>query len=160
MRDCAWRLRDPPTRGAAVPYDDENGSLAAVEPVGLPDWPAGMLRASAASFGRFIAMMANRGAAGGVRLLRPASVDRMLAMVKPLGLPEWLTGQGLAWQEAVLDGVARPNHWGGDPGVFTVAYLDPPSRMGVVVLTNATATPARKEAVEAIAARLLRVGPS
>ena len=155
---AAWRLADIAPGSAATPYDDADGRLAPTAPVALPDWPAGMLRASAADFSRFIAMSANRGAASGVRLLRGGTLNQMLAMTSLPGLPNWLTGQGLAWAESPLGGIGRPNHWGGDPGVFTVAYLDPASRSGVVILTNATATRARKDAVQAIAARLLAEG--
>lgn len=155
MRRTAWWLAQVPSGSAATPYDDVNGRLVPIMPVGFPDWPAGMLRASVADFTRFIAMSANRGDAGGVRLLRPDSVEQMLAMKMPPGLPTWLTGQGLAWQDSLLAGAHRPNHWGGDPGVFTVAYLDPASQSGVAIFTNAGATTGRKKAVQAIAAGLL-----
>ena len=80
---------------------------------------------------------------------------QMLDMRAPTGLPAWLTGQGLGWMASPLDGATRPNHWGGDDGVFTAVYLDPSKRRGVGVFTNMTATAESKAAVKAIAGRLL-----
>ena len=155
IKHAAWRLGDVPAGSAATPYDDADGKLVAVAPMSFPDWPAGMLRASISDFTRFIAACGNGGEAMGARLLRPETVSDMLAMKTPAGLPTWLSGQGLCWQEAPLAGSRLPNHWGGDPGVFTAAYLAPRSRGGVAIFTNATATAARRDAVKSIAAFLL-----
>jgi hypothetical protein len=76
----------------------------------------------------------------------------MLDMRRPPGLPAWLTGQGLAWQQSPLAGVPLANHWGGDPGVFTMAYADPARRTGAAVLSNLSATPRSREALTSIAA--------
>jgi CubicO group peptidase (beta-lactamase class C family) len=158
MRHAAWRLAEVPSQQAAAPYDDIDGRLMPVQPVAFPDWPAGMMRASIEEFTRFLAMSANRGSGAGVTLLGASSMDQMLRMEAPAGLPEWLTGQGLGWAESNLGGVRRPNHWGGDPGVFTVAYLDQASSSGVAIFTNATATTERKAAVKAIANRIFTAG--
>lgn len=158
IHQLAWKLSGISLGSAAMPYDDADGPMKAVAPVALPDWPAGMLRASVGDFTRFIAMAANQGKSGSVRTLTGESVDQMLAMRSFPAMPTWLSGQGLGWAESPLDGVKRPNHWGGDPGVFTAAYLDPPTRSGVVIFTNATATAPRKDAVKAIAAKLFAEG--
>jgi CubicO group peptidase (beta-lactamase class C family) len=113
-----------------------------------------MIRASATDLIRFVGAAADQGGP----ILAQKAQAQMLAMARPPGLPAWLSGQGLGWQESPLDGTARPNHWGGDPGVFTVAYLDPQDRSAVVVLTNTSATEAAKTAVRAIATRLLALG--
>jgi len=151
MTRTSWTLAGTPQALLATPYDVDGERLVPVEPVGFPDWPAGMIRASATDLIRFVGAAADRGGP----VLGPAFQAQMLAMARPPSLPAWLTGQGLGWQESALNGVPRPNHWGGDPGVFTAAYLDPRNRSAVVVLTNTTATDAAKAAVKTIAARLL-----
>ena len=128
---------------------------APVEPLSCPDWPAGMIRSSIAAFMPFVAASANGGAARGRRILSESGMAQMLDMRAPTGLPAWLTGQGLGWMASPLDGATRPNHWGGDDGVFTAVYLDPSKRRGVGVFTNMTATAESKAAVKAIAGRLL-----
>jgi len=54
-----------------------------------------------------------------------------------------------------LDGITRPEHWGGDPGVFTAVYMNPEKRSAAVVFTNASVTPESKAVIKNIASRLL-----
>lgn len=115
-----------------------------------------MIRASIADLTAFASASANGGQARGARVLAGPSMARMLDMQEPAGLPGWLSGQGLGWQASNLDGKPRPNHWGGDPGVFTAAYLDPATRSAAVILTNLSISDASKAAVKAIAGRLLQ----
>lgn len=157
MRHSVWRIAEVPNWLRATPYDMVDGLPMPVEHVGFPDWPAGMLRSSIADFTRFLAAVANGGIAQGTRILGAASVAQMLEMHTPAGLPGWLTGQGLGWAESTLGDVRRINHWGGDPGVFTVAYLDPASRTGVAIFTNLSVSAESKSAVKAIADRMLRL---
>lgn len=157
MHDTHWRLSDTPKRRSATPYDVIDGVLKPLEPVGFPDWPVGMLRSSVADFTRFVAASANGGAAQGVRILRSETMAQMLDMQTPIGLPDWLTGQGLGWMASRLNGAVKPNHWGGDPGVFTAVYLDPASQAGVVLFSNASASSQSKSAIRNIASRLLSV---
>lgn len=151
----AWTLAETPERLRATPYDVVDGVVTATEPVGFPDWPAGMLRASVKDLTRLVAAAANGGSAGGVRVLSPAAAAEMLALQVPVGLPDWLTGQGLGWQQSLLNDVPRINHWGGDPGVFTMAYVDPEQRSAAVLLSNVSATAESRTALKAIAAKAL-----
>jgi CubicO group peptidase (beta-lactamase class C family) len=155
LRHIAWRIAETPSRLRAVPYDLVDGAPVPVQPVGFPDYPVGMIRASIKDLTRLIAASANGGAAQGARLLSSANNAQLLAMRKPPGLASWLTGQGLAWQQSLLDGVARTNHWGGDPGVFSMAYLDPDRRSAVVLLSNLSATPESRTALKMIAAQAI-----
>ena len=155
LNHIAWSIAETPATLRAIPYDLVEGEPKPLEPVGFPDWPAGMVRASIADLTLLVGAAANGGAARGTRLLGAASAAEMLVMRKPAGLPDWLTGQGLAWQQSPLDGVPRINHWGGDPGVFTMAYLDPARRTAVVLLSNLSATAESRDALKAIAARAL-----
>ncbi|ATQ43035.1 serine hydrolase domain-containing protein [Caulobacter mirabilis] len=156
----AWRLADAPERLRATPYDLVDGKRVATAPVGLPDWPAGNLRASIAGFTRFVAACANDGAtADGVRILGAETMAEMRRPAKPPSLPTWLSGQALGWMESPLAGRPLLNHWGGDPGVFTAAYVDPASRLGVAIFTNLSAVDPARAAIKAIAARLLELPP-
>lgn len=155
MRHTAWTIADTPADLAVTPYDLVDQAVEPVPPVGFPDWSAGMMRASIRDLTQFVAMAANGGVAGDVRVLSSAHAAEMLMMQTPEGLSPWLSGQGLAWQQSSLGGVPRANHWGGDPGVFTMAYLDPARRKGVVLLSNLSATRESREALKSITARII-----
>lgn len=158
MRHAAWTIADVPSDLRVVAYATDEGAPQPVAPVGFPDWSAGMFRISIASFMPFVAAAANRGVAGRTRMLDVESMKQMLDMRTPPGLPSWLTGQGLGWMESADGGTPYINHWGGDPGVFTAAYLDPATKTGAAIFTNASATDAGKAALKAIARRLLAGG--
>ncbi|MDP3747326.1 MAG: serine hydrolase domain-containing protein [Phenylobacterium sp.] len=155
MRHTSWTIAGTPEALRATPYDLVDGALGPVAPVGFPDWPVGMIRCSISDLMRFVAASANGGVARGTRIVSEQGMAQMLDMKTPPGLPDWLTGQGLGWMESKLGDGVKANHWGGDPGVFTAAYLDPASRSGVAILTNMTASAESKAAVKRIAARLL-----
>jgi CubicO group peptidase (beta-lactamase class C family) len=150
MRNYAWRPMDWAARPIATPYDADNGTLKAVDPVTFPDWPAGMLRISVNSFMPFLAASANQGATLDTRMLSAASQQQMLKIEHPTGLPAWISGQGLGWMASPEGGRDWINHWGGDPGVFTMAYIDPVARSGVALFANTSATKESKTAMKAI----------
>lgn len=156
MDHTSWTIKDTQKLLSAEAYDLVNGALVAIEHVGFPDWPAGMLRSSISDFMKFIAASANAGRSGGVDVLGAVAMAQMLEMQAPAGLPAWLSGQGLGWMASALGGQARPNHWGGDPGAFTAAYLDPVTRSGVAIFTNVSASAENRVAVKNIANRLLQ----
>ena len=155
LKRTTWTIAETPATQSATPYDTFEGVQTPVAPIGFPDWPVGMIRSSITDFTRFAAAAANGGTSRGVHILRPETMTAMLDMQTPAGLPDWLTGQGLGWMESSLEGARRPNHWGGDPGVFTAVYLDPASRTAAVVFTNTTVSPEARAAVKAVVARLL-----
>ncbi len=156
MDHTSWTIKDTPQLHSAVPYDRVDSALIAVKPVGFPDWSAGMLRSSISDFMKFVAASANGGRSGGVELLGAAAMAQMLDMRAPAGLPEWLSGQGLGWMASPLAGQVRPNHWGGDPGVFTAVYLAPATRCGVAIFTNVGTSTENRTALENIADRLFQ----
>jgi CubicO group peptidase (beta-lactamase class C family) len=154
MSSAAWTIADTPQAVAVTNYDIVDARPSKIEPMGFPDYPVGTLRASVADLVRFAAASANGGEADGVRILGEDAMAQMLTAVRPEGLPTWLSGQGLGWQRSVIDGVQLFNHAGGDPGVFTFAFVDPATRAGLVVLTNVTTTSESMKAVKAIAGRV------
>jgi CubicO group peptidase (beta-lactamase class C family) len=155
MRHMSWTLEGIPALLRVVPYEVVDRAPVPIAPVGFPDWSAGMLRASISSFMPFVAASANRGVAGRTRMLDEAFMAQMLDMRVLPGLPSWLTGQGLGWMASADGGRPHINHWGGDPGVFTAAYLDPASTTGIAIFANVSATDASKAAIKAIARYLL-----
>jgi len=156
MEHTSWTIKDTPQLLSAVPYDRVDSALMPVKPVGFPDWPAGMLRSSISDFMKFVAASANGGRVSDVELLGTAAMAQMLDMRAPASLPEWLSGQGLGWMASPLAGQVRPNHWGGDPGVFTAVYLAPVTRSGVAIFTNTGASAESRTALKNIADRLLQ----
>lgn len=155
MRHISWTIAGGAASLRATPYEVVKDLLVPVEPVGFPDWPTGMLRASIAGFMPFVAASANGGAASRARILAAPAQAEMLAMRVPPGLPTWLTGQGLGWAASRVGTTPQINHWGGDPGVFTAVYLDPATTAGVAIFTNMSATSASRTAIKVIAERLL-----
>ena len=154
MQHVSWTIAGVPARLSATPYDVVDNQIVPVRPVGFPDWPTGMLRASIASFMPFVAASANGGAGDGTRILSESSEAEMLTMHVSPELPDWLTGQGLAWAQSQLGAKRYANHWGGDPGVFTAVYLDPDSTTGIAIFTNTSATSASRAAIKEIAQHL------
>ena len=159
IRETSWTIAGVPHGQTVTPYDVTDAGLVPAPPVGSPDWGGSMLRASMRGFMPYVAASANGGAGDRARMLGPAGEAAMLSMTRPAGLPDWLDGQGLGWQAANLGGVVRPNHWGGDPGVFTAAYLDPAARAGVAIFMNTTAIDKAKTMLKAVAERLFDMVP-
>lgn len=157
MRRVGWSIAATPA-DAAVPYDSVDSVRTRVQPVGFPDWPAGMLRTSVTDYARFIAATTNAGVLGDARILTGAGAEEMMTATTPPDLPAWLTGQGLGWQRSKLAGVDLVEHWGGDPGVCNAAYLDPAQRTAVAIFTNASASREVMAAVKAVAGRLMLQG--
>jgi CubicO group peptidase (beta-lactamase class C family) len=154
MTGAGWTIAGTPPAAAVTNYDVVEGRLSPIAPLGFPDYPVGMMRASVADLSRYAAASANGGQVDGVRILGEAAMAQMLTPMTPEGLPSWLTGQGLGWQRSQVGGVQLFNHAGGDPGVFTFVFLDPANRTSLTVLTNVSTTGEGMKAVKAIAGRV------
>lgn len=154
MTSAGWTVAGTPPEAAVTNYDVVEGRLSPIPPLGFPDYPVGMMRASVADLSRYAAASANGGKADGVRILGEEAMAHMLTPMTPAGLPSWLTGQGLGWQRSQVGGVQLFNHAGGDPGVFTFVFLDPATRTSLTVLTNVSTTGEGMKAVKAIAGRV------
>lgn len=138
--DAHWNIADLPADREGLPYDTAARPPALLEPVGLPDWPAGGLRMRADDLARVLSASPDEGR--DIAMFENRSVP---------GLAPWLTGQGLGWQFARLAERELPNHWGGDPGVITAAYYDPDTRACVAVLATGAATREARDAIKTIA---------
>jgi CubicO group peptidase (beta-lactamase class C family) len=160
MNNTYWELRDVPAAQSATPYEVIDNKFVAVKPVGFADWPAGMIRTSVADIGAFAAASANQGINATSRILLATSSADMLKLDTLAGLPNWLTGQGLGWASSNLGGKSLPNHWGGDPGVFTAVYLDPEHKSAVTILMNTSVSPEVREALYKITLQAFDIAKS
>lgn len=160
MNHTYWKLSDVPASQSATPYAVINNQLIAVKPVGFADWPAGMIRSSVADISAFAAASANKGASVKSRILSSTSSIEMLKLDTLAGLPNWLTTQGLGWASSKLGGKSLPNHWGGDPGVFTAVYLDPEHKSAVTILMNTSVSSEVREALYKITLQAFDIAES
>lgn len=148
MKETSWTgVGFQPIGGMAAPYgwDPKTSAFVRYGQYGYPDVPAGMARSSASQLARLVELYQSRGAPGGVRLLAPETVDKILA-------------DGLVLAHGP-DG--QVGHDGGDPGVATALYWrqGDPSGLGVVVLANTSPrTSAEEDAFQAVIDDLFRLG--
>jgi CubicO group peptidase (beta-lactamase class C family) len=105
----------------------------------VPQYPALLLRSSAAEYGKFMAMIMNGGKGGDSAVLSSTSVRQLLE-------PQPLQTDYGAQQGLVFFGISTTNgrsesilwgHGGLDLGVATAAFFDVNAGVGVVVLGNA-----------------------
>jgi len=137
MSPAAWRLADLGPAHLATPYAEKGGKLVPIEPIGYPDWPAGLLRASTLGMTRFVAAHASGGQFEGARFLKAVTLQTMLAFTTPPPLPQGgQEAQGLFWEELHASRPGLASKFGGDDGAFTLLVFDPAKGHGVVILTN------------------------
>ncbi len=116
-----------------MPYRTTNdGDFVPYGHFGYPDYPSGLLRASAHDMGRFIAAYSNGGELDGERVLEASTIDTMYEGV----VPEVMASQGVFWYWSTIDGRDVIGHGGSDYGVSTDLLYDPGTGVGVVVMTN------------------------
>lgn len=134
MKNTAWHFRDVNLNLMAVPYG-YNEYLK--EPIrygfyGYPTYPDGALKTSVNEFARFLSIFINDGKSfDGTSILRPETVKEMLTSHSFLGMDSGET-VGLAWH---FNGEVY-HHDGGDPGISTVSYFSPATRMGLIFFCN------------------------
>lgn len=158
MQDSEWRLADIGTRPLAVGYarGAPGRAPAPLPPLGYPDWPAGMLRASARDMARFLSLFTAR--AG--KTLSAQAIATMLRVDVFPGFSDTLDGQAVGWRRVKLDGRHVLSHTGSDPGVTAGIYLDPDNGTAAAVLMNLTADDRAKAARNDAAIRLMRAAGS
>ena len=152
MSPAAWRLADLGHADLATPYAERNGKLVPIAPIGYPDWPAGLLRASTRGMTRFVAAHACGGQFEGTRLLKPDTIRAMVAFTAPPPLPQGgIEAQGLFWEELHASRLGLVSKFGGDDGAHTLLAFDPAKAHGVVILTNRSPTKALGQAMVKLA---------
>jgi CubicO group peptidase (beta-lactamase class C family) len=134
MTTAGWHLTDVGTDDVAMPYrwSHDRERYLAYGQYGYPDYPDGALRTSARQLGHHLGMVMNDGEWRGVRVLSEDSVREL----RRSQIPDIVSGQGLIWYRFHLHGRRLLGHNGGDIGVATVAFFEPATGIGVVVLAN------------------------
>jgi CubicO group peptidase (beta-lactamase class C family) len=138
MYNTSWRQGGSTLPEVATPYawDDAQQQQIALPLYSLATWPDGALRSSARDMGRFLAMVMRGGELDGRRVLRAASVARMLTPISDN--PEGHTAA--FWQESEFEGDTLIGHDGSDPGATTLMWYQKQAKLGFVLLFNADST--------------------
>lgn len=161
MTASGWFLSEVDTENAALQYGLKEGPLSefmtgepsgqwrAYLPYGMVTYPDGGLRTSVTEFTRFMTAVMNGGTLEDSQILRPETVAAMLApqdlgeqnaeALREEGLAQQALGFAYLSQPGVPRQLVRVGHLGGDPGTNTLAYFDPSTDVGVVLLVNSDA---------------------
>lgn len=143
MTTTAWFLRDLDTTLVARPYTWTGSGYNDRGLFGYTDWPAGALRTTARSLGRFLLAHMGWGRLEGTRVLDSATV----ALIRSVQFPALNGGWGLIWYRTGFGTSTYWGHGGSDYGVNTLMYLEEQGRHGAIVLANSN--PANLNAVMA-----------
>ena len=164
MNDSSWRLADLDRRRFAYDYTKEAGRLKKEEPTTWPGYMDGGLRTTVRDYGNFLLMMMNRGRFKGRQILKPETVDAMLALQNPAGAPPGrgfpTVGRGFVWVLSEINGrrIFQMNGFG--PSFFAQVYFDPARKTGGAFFTTGgfDSFEALGTAVRAFFDRLLAAG--
>lgn len=140
MSDSSWRLADLDRGQFAYDYAKEAGVLKKEEPATWPGYMDGGLRTTARDYGNFLIMMMDRGRFAGKPILKPETVDAMLALQNPTGAPPGrgfpTVGRGFVWVLSEIRGrrIFQMNGFG--PAFFAQVYFDPARNRGGAFFTT------------------------
>jgi CubicO group peptidase (beta-lactamase class C family) len=140
MNDSSWRLGDLNHDRFGFPYLKESGRMQKEEPSSWPGYMDGGLRTTLKDFGNFLLMMMNRGTFEGRQILKPETVDAMLALQNPEGAPQGrgfpTLGRGFVWVLSEIKGrrIFQMNGFG--PSFFAQVYFDPAHKIGGAFFTT------------------------
>lgn len=150
MRDTAWLLSGAVVDNLARQYIAESEALkypnhprldktatdgkTGVCHYSWPGYPDGNLKTSVPQFANFMSMLMNGGALAGQQILKPTTVDLILA---PQSVSNMVTSerwkridQGLTWQIRESDTEYWYSHGGGGAGISTFAFFNPRDNSG------------------------------
>jgi CubicO group peptidase (beta-lactamase class C family) len=140
MSDSSWRLSDLDRSRFAYGYAREADRLVREEPTTWPGYMDGGLRTTTRDFGNFLIMLMNRGRFEGRRILRPETVDAMLALQNPPGAPPGrgfpTLGRAFVWILSQVGGRRLFQMNGFGPAFFAQAYFDPAGKIGGAFFTT------------------------
>jgi len=140
MNDSSWRLADLDRGRYAYAYEKESGRKKKEEPTTWPGYMDGGLRTTLEDFGHFLIMMIQRGEFEGKRILRPETVDAILALQDPPGAPPGrgfpTLGRGFVWVLSRIQdrSIFQMNGFG--PAFFAQVYFDPKGNSGGAFFTT------------------------
>lgn len=128
MTHSGWYLKNIDQNLLATPYEDDNTPL---QHYTFADYPNGQLRSSANELSHFLAMLMNKGAFNGQRILS----ESLMADLRKEGVP----GSGYALGFTYSDDVEGRNlfgHSGSEQGTSTAMFYDVETQTGAIVLIN------------------------
>ena len=99
--------------------------------------PSGYMIASAEDMAHFLVAQLNGGRFGSTSVLSPEGIAAMQAPGVSTGADE--ETYGLGWETGALGGVPTVSHVGAHPDAHTLAFIQPETRRGAVLLINANA---------------------
>ncbi|MDH4270552.1 MAG: beta-lactamase family protein [Candidatus Aminicenantes bacterium] len=140
MNDSSWRLADLDRDRFAYEYVKESGRMKKAEPSTWPGYMDGGLQTTTKDFGNFLIMMMNRGRFEDRQILRPKTVDAMLALQSPQGAPQGrgfpTIGRGFVWVLSQIKDrqIFQMNGFG--PTFFAQVYFDPARKIGGAFFTT------------------------
>ena len=140
MNDSSWRLADLNRDRIAYDYLKESGRLKKEEPSTWPGYMDGGLQTTTEDFGNFLIMMMNRGRFENKQILKPDTVDAMLALQNPKGAPQGrgfpTLGRGFVWVLSRIKDrrIFQMNGFG--PAFFAEVYFDPARKIGGAFFTT------------------------
>ena len=134
MSRSAWMLKDADPDNLAMPYEvNEDGEARSLGHYGFATYPDGQLRSTPRDYARFLALFWNN------TLFDQSTVDEFLR----IQYPQVHKHQAIAWNFDEFESVLvrsflgyKPAHTGGDPGVATIALMDPDEQSAVIVFIN------------------------
>jgi len=140
MNDSSWRLADLNRDRCAYCYSKESGRMLKEEPSTWPGYMDGGLRTTAKDFGNFLIMMINRGKFEGKQVLKPETVDAILALQDPKDAPKGrgfpTLGRGFVWILSQIQDrrIFEMNGFG--PAFFSEVYFDAARKTGGAFFTT------------------------
>ena len=132
MEQSAWFLSDLDTNNLARGHNVTATSYIPVPLYGYPDYPAGLLRASAIDLGRHVGALSRQGYFDGVQMLAPGTVES----IGTFQCPDVSTIQGLGWWLYYYQGHVIARHGGFGGGYRASVSFVPDLEFGAVILTN------------------------
>lgn len=146
MTDTSFRLADLDEANVAMPYDRSNGHFVAHGHNGFPTYPDGLLRASVPHLARFLAMNADLGDLGGMRILAEPTAREM----RRIQVPDLDDTQGLIWfYDDFGTHLDLLGHDGDDPGTSSLMFYDPATGDGALLVANGYWYDANEDSPEA-----------
>ncbi len=100
----------------------------------VPQMPSGFLVASAEDMAHFLLAQLNGGRFGSTSILSPEGIAAMQSPGVVTGTGG--TSYGLGWKIGNIGGVPAVFHSGDHPNVHTLAFIEPETRRGAVLLIN------------------------
>jgi CubicO group peptidase (beta-lactamase class C family) len=132
MDQTAWFLRDLDTNNLARGHNVTATSYIPVPLYGYPDYPTGLLRATATDLARHVGALSRQGYFDGVQVLSPGTVE----LIGTFQCPDVSTIQGLGWWLYDYQGHVIARHGGFGGGYRASVSFVPDLEFGAVILTN------------------------